>query len=355
MPDGPLLAAFDARDGAAVTAAMSRLGAALMAKAPVERGPITVPPHPDLIGVPDRLYRQIEVLLETKRHLIFYGPPGTGKTTLAEHVAEQLSPGRYHVATGSSDWASQDVIGGYQPVGAELKFVEGFLLENFDRPVVIDELNRTDIDRALGPLFTVLSGHSVTLPYLVDLEAPEKGRHEIQAKGERSDRVHVPTDDWRLLATLNTLDKASLYQMSYALSRRFGWVLVDAPDDTEGFLREYLGGAELAAGDAALPRVPLGVVWHEVNGVRRIGPAPYLDVVRYCRKRVEGAVFAGDPTAEAAEAMVEGLTASVVPMLDGITRAEGDAVLDAVAAALLLADDGRPRRDLAQALDEVAA
>jgi len=34
--------------------------------------------------------------------------------------------------------------------------------------LVIDELNRADIDKAFGQLFTVLSGQSVQLPYTKD-------------------------------------------------------------------------------------------------------------------------------------------------------------------------------------------
>ena len=34
------------------------------------------------------------------------------------------------------------------------------------RVLIIDEINRADIDKAFGELFTLLSGNNVDLPYL---------------------------------------------------------------------------------------------------------------------------------------------------------------------------------------------
>jgi 5-methylcytosine-specific restriction protein B len=139
-----------------------------------------IPEFPQLIGIDSAVYRQIRgALLAGKRHLMFYGPPGTGKTTLAQLVAGTLhaSP---KIITGSADWSSQDIIGGYQPTGGgEIRFVKGVLLEHFDKPLVVDELNRCDIDRVIGPLFTVLSGQPTTLPYQMEPGNPASHRYVI--------------------------------------------------------------------------------------------------------------------------------------------------------------------------------
>ena len=76
-----------------------------------------------------------------------------------------LSGGKWTLVTGSSDWSSQDIIGGYQPIGGgSVAFIPGVLLRRFDRPLIIDELNRCDIDKVIGPLFTVLSGSKPPCP-----------------------------------------------------------------------------------------------------------------------------------------------------------------------------------------------
>lgn len=80
--------------------------------------PVEIPEFEELIGIDASVYRQINAALAVgKQHLMFYGPPGTGKTTLAQLVCGVLHDA-YAMITGSSDWTSQDVIGGYQPVGA---------------------------------------------------------------------------------------------------------------------------------------------------------------------------------------------------------------------------------------------
>ena len=132
---------------------------------PTSLEPFEIPEFKELIGIDASVYRQINAALAAgKQHLMLYGPPGTGKTTLAQLVAGILHDA-YAMITGSADWTSQDVIGGYQPVGeGKVRFIPGVLLQNFDRPLIIDELNRCDIDKVIGPLFTVLSEQKTTLP-----------------------------------------------------------------------------------------------------------------------------------------------------------------------------------------------
>ena len=115
-----------------------------------------IPENTDLLGIDPSVYRQINAALKSgKQHIMLYGPPGTGKTTLARWIATTLTgSGKWTLITGSSDWSSQDIIGGYQPLGSgSVGFIPGVLLRNFDQPLIIDELNRCDIDKVIGPLF----------------------------------------------------------------------------------------------------------------------------------------------------------------------------------------------------------
>ena len=205
---------------------------------------LEIPENTDLLGIDPAVYRQINAALKSgKQHIMLYGPPGTGKTTLARWIAATLTGGKWTLITGSADWSSQDIIGGYQPVGSgSVAFIPGVLLRNFDRPLIIDELNRCDIDKVIGPLFTVLSGQQTTLPYRLNIEKPDSRQYVILPESKPSAERHefAPGPAWRLIATINSIDKAALYQMSYALSRRFGWVYVDTPRDTTGFIAAYL-------------------------------------------------------------------------------------------------------------------
>ena len=227
-------------------------------------GPVEIPEFGELVGIDASVYRQINAALAVgKQHLMFYGPPGTGKTTLAQLVCGVLHDA-YAMITGSADWTSQDVIGGYQPVGTgEVQFVPGVLLQNFDRPLILDELNRCDIDKVIGPLFTVLSGQKTTLPYRTDLGDPASQAYVILPRPRPGTAAHefAPKPGWRIVATINSMDKAALYQMSFALTRRFGWIYVDVPSDLQGFLLAvmrrlgFIGDGAAASGELALTRI----------------------------------------------------------------------------------------------------
>ncbi|MEJ6399539.1 AAA family ATPase [Yoonia sp. 208BN28-4] len=282
-----------------------------------------IPEMTDLLGIDPAVYRQINAALASgKQHIMLYGPPGTGKTTLARHIATVLTGGKWTLVTGSSDWSSQDIIGGYQPIGSgSVAFIPGVLLRRFDRPLIIDELNRCDIDKVIGPLFTVLSGQQTTLPYRLDIEDKDSLQYVILPESKPSAASHefAPGPHWRLVATINSIDKASLYQMSYALARRFGWVYVDAPRDTAGFIEAFLRKEEPAwAGPAAGAPCPLGEFWAAINSVRVIGPAPIIDAMKAVQSMEEDAKFFAVPDDSMKEALLDAVDMVLLPMLDGI-------------------------------------
>lgn len=307
--------------------------------------PVQIEPIDELIGIDPEVYRQINAALKAGvRHLMFYGPPGTGKTTIALRVGGDLAE-RCKLITGSADFTSQDILGGYIPLeNGKLKFFPGVLLENFDKPLIFDELNRCDIDKVIGPLFTVLSGQSTTLPYLVDPSDEKSARIEIQPRGVPDlPRAFAPGPAWKLIATINSIDKASLYQMSYALTRRFAWIYVDVPKDTSGFIREYVARGK---GEGPTPDgpVPLGQIWDAVNEVRPIGPAPILDVMRLIIAQNDGVDFLAPVTdAAQAEPYLDGFSVFVLPMLDGILRDQGEKIADALKTILKLNDEQAKR------------
>jgi MoxR-like ATPase len=282
-----------------------------------------IPEMSDLLGIDPAVYRQINAALASgKQHIMLYGPPGTGKTTLARHIATVLTGGKWTLVTGSSDWSSQDIIGGYQPVGSgSVAFVPGVLLRRFDRPLIIDELNRCDIDKVIGPLFTVLSGQQTTLPYRLDIEDQDSPQYVILPESKPSAAAHefAPGPQWRLVATINSIDKASLYQMSYALARRFGWVYVDSPRNTADFIEAFLRMEEPTLTEpAAGAPCPLAAFWTAINSVRVIGPAPIIDAIKAVQALDDDADFFVAPTPSMKEALLDSVDMVLLPMLDGI-------------------------------------
>lgn len=299
---------------------------------------LEVPEDPDLLGIDPAVYRQINAVLQSgKQHLMLYGPPGTGKTSLARWIASSLPGGKWTLITGSADWSSQDIIGGYQPVGSgDVDFVPGILLRAFDQPLIIDELNRCDIDKVIGPLFTVLSGQQTTLPYRTEIGDKDSQPYVILPHPKAGAAAHefAPGPAWRLVATINSIDKASLYQMSYALSRRFGWVYVDAPKDLRDFVRIYLAHLDPAlSAPAAEAPCPLADVWRAINDVRVLGPAPIIDAIRAIRILDPNGSFFAPATDGMRLAALDALDMVLLPMLDGIVHHDAMSIADAVVSA----------------------
>src|SRR5699024_3297897 len=125
----------------------------------------------------DQLMQQIHTALLNKKNIIFTGPPGTGKSKLAQQVCDSYQVD-YHMTTATSDWSTYETIGGYMPNNdGTLQFKPGLFLDCFkeattNKPLnkwlIIDEMNRADIDKAFGSLFSALTGDSIKLDFQSD-------------------------------------------------------------------------------------------------------------------------------------------------------------------------------------------
>ena len=325
---------------------------------PTSGEPIEIPQFTDLIGIEPTVYRQINAALAAgKQHLMFYGPPGTGKTTLAQLVAGTLHD-RYTMITGSADWTSQDVIGGYQPVGeGQIKFIPGVLLKGFDRPLIIDELNRCDIDKVIGPLFTVLSDQKSTLPYRMEVSDPDSPAFVILPRPKPNPAAHefAPKQGWRIIATINSIDKAALYQMSFALSRRFAWIYIDAPRSLNAFLVKLMVRLSFATSeDEPEGLIPLALIWAAVNKARAIGPAPVIDMIKAIRAMDANVDLLSPPTGNQPAIYLDSFFMYVLPMLDGILQSQAAEISSAIGNALNLSEDSTEFRTLRERLGALA-
>jgi MoxR-like ATPase len=269
------------------------------------------------------IYATVVAALESGKHIILTGPPGTAKTTLAQavaHTAHELGLSSGHLlTTATADWTTYETIGGLKPSGSNaLEFERGHFLEAIENRqwLVIDELNRSQFDRAFGQLFTVLSGQPVTLPHRrPNAEGPltllPEGAEPPQGP---SDVIPIPRE-WRIVATMNVFDKSLLFEMSYALMRRFAFIEVSSPSDEvfDELIGRWSEGSAVAA-DTAKALLA-------VRSVKDIGPAVYRDIARFATQRLrQGPVRDGELRQQA-------FYSYLLPQFEGITDEQGDRLL----------------------------
>lgn len=260
-----------------------------------------------------QIERQVQTALVQGKNIIFTGPPGTGKSKLAKIVAD-FYQANYKMITASSNWSTYETLGGYHPNKQnELYFKPGLFLscvkdsqtgDNINQWLIIDELNRADIDKAFGSFFSVVTGDAISLPFETD-----SGQHvqlipeTAETKRSKADHLYYYPSDWRLLATMNTADKSSLFELSYAFMRRFAFINIDVPRNIdEEAIDNYLSAWGVKSYTYT---EELAKLWSILNKHRKMGPAIIEDIVKYT---------------EISNDLTDAILLYVMPQLEGMSK-----------------------------------
>ena len=183
--------------------------------------------------------------LKSGRNIMLYGDPGTGKTALANLLLTQIcgvnegkdgSPlPNYTIVTANAEWSNFEVIGGISPDDSGgYYFKDGYVsdaakhceksMQEDGKPhyLVIDEFNRANIDEAFGKLFTVFE---------------YRDKQALLTAKETAGAPFMMPPEFRIIGTMNTQDKNTLFNVGHALMRRFAFVEIGLPQKDDEYKR----------------------------------------------------------------------------------------------------------------------
>ena len=280
---------------------------------------------------------KISAALNSGEYIILNGVPGTGKTHLATIFSEKaMCEDGYILTTATSDWTTFDTIGGLMPNNdEELVFHEGKFLQAIreNKWLIIDEINRADIDKAFGQLFTVLSKQNVELPYFIKnnnelFSIKIKLWDKLYSTYNENHATYYIGKNWRIIATMNSYDKNSLFDLSYAFMRRFNFIEIEVPKNFNDLIKIWENDDELKkfieSSKNFIPKLDLLYsINHENESIeinRQLGPSIFLNSIKYLHYRLD----LEDNNEYDDKIFSEVVNSFVIPQFEGLSKEKLD-------------------------------
>lgn len=282
------------------------------------------------LEIADNIINQLCASLNAGKNIILDGTPGTGKTELAKKFATAASDKNfidgYVLTTATSDWTTFDTIGGLMPnEKGELFFYPGKFLDSIaeNKWLIIDEINRADIDKAFGQLFTVLSKQDVELPYKENGKSIKiKIWDENYSKYDSENAIYFIGNNWRIIGTMNVDDKDSLFDLSYAFMRRFMFIEVDIPEKDR-----YMHLIEKWSNGLSNYCTKKLKILYDLNNYRKIGPAIFKDMAEYIKFR-EKIIPNINLRDEELNIIEEAIASYIIPQFEGLNKSKIQAIIE---------------------------